>query len=157
MTQKEFMVIAAAIKTYYPRDNILPTKESVSLWYDCLNDLDFAKTQESLRVYVKSNIYPPTIADIRKHYNEIMEQEKGVRRELRRIYDMTVAIYPCANCEPDVEKVYKNLISTWPENERLEAARKILHDASEYVRECELSEDGKIMKLADFLKGGDWK
>ena len=120
-------------------------------------DLEYEKAKVALRNYIKVSIYPPTIADIRKHYNEITEQEKSVRRELRRIYDMTVAIYPCANCEPDVEKVYKNLISTWPENERLEAARKILHDASEYVRECELSEDGKIMKLADFLNGGDWK
>lgn len=157
MTQKEFMVIAAAIKTYYPKDNILPTKESVSLWYDCMNDLDFSKTQESIRRYVKNNNYPPTIADIRKHYEEIMEEEKNIRIELRRIYDMTVALYPCANCEPDVESVYKSIIGQYEENMRLDIARKILHKSASYVKERELSTEGTIIPLTEFLRKGDWK
>ena len=34
MTIKEFSLIAAAIKTYFPRDNILPTENAMELWYE---------------------------------------------------------------------------------------------------------------------------
>ena len=39
MTIKEFSLIAAAIKTYFPRDNILPTENAMELWYEELKDL----------------------------------------------------------------------------------------------------------------------
>ena len=43
MTFKEFGYIADAIKTYFPRDNVLPTEHAMSLWYDGLKDLPYQK------------------------------------------------------------------------------------------------------------------
>lgn len=155
MTQKEFMVIAAAIKTYYPKENILPTKEAVSLWYDCLNDLEFAKAQAALKNYTKSNSYPPAIADIRNEYGKIIDKEAKAKAELRRLYDMTVSYYPCANREKDVESTYKSLISQIKPQDRLEAAKTILQKVLDFVKEWEKGTDNDIITLTDFLKGLD--
>ena len=66
MTLDEFAILADAIKTYYPRDNMLPTKESMSLWYDALKDLDYKLAEQGLKKYVMSNKFPPAISDIRE-------------------------------------------------------------------------------------------
>ena len=66
MTLEEFAYLSDAIKTYYPKDNMLPTKESMSLWYDALKDIDYRSAEQGLRKYVMSNKFPPSISDIRE-------------------------------------------------------------------------------------------
>lgn len=66
MTIKEFGKLAAAIKTYYPKENMLPSNEAMELWYDALKDLDYKYAEQGLRKYVMSNKFPPSIADIRE-------------------------------------------------------------------------------------------
>lgn len=65
MNQQEFASIAAIIKTAYPNNNILPTREAITTWFELLKDLDFELCRISVIEYIKSNKYPPTIADIR--------------------------------------------------------------------------------------------
>ena len=157
MNKKEFGALIQTIKGCYGERFQKLDADMMEAWYDCLNDLDYEKTRVALRNYIKVSVYPPTIADIRKHYEEIMEEEKNIRIELRRIYDMTVALYPCANCEPDVESVYKSIIGKYEEHMRLDIARKILHKSASYVKERELSTEGTIIPLTEFLRKGDWK
>lgn len=66
MTVKEFGVLADAIKTYFPKDNVFPTKKSVNLWYEELKDLEYSMASAELRKYVSTNRFPPTISDIRE-------------------------------------------------------------------------------------------
>lgn len=66
MTIKEFGVLTDAMKTYFPRDNMFPTKESMQLWYEELKDLDYQMAAMELRKYVALNRFAPTIADIRE-------------------------------------------------------------------------------------------
>ena len=42
MNRTEFIKIAEVIKTFYPREGLLPTMESMDLWFEDLKDLDFA-------------------------------------------------------------------------------------------------------------------
>lgn len=67
MTTKEFAVIAAAIKTYFPRDSVLPTERAMELWYNELKDLPYDAVNLGLRMYVATNKFAPTIADIREY------------------------------------------------------------------------------------------
>ena len=78
MTVDEFTKLAAAIKTYFPRDNILPTDAAMELWFDSLKDLDYQSASLSLRRYVATNKFPPTIADIRG--NAVFEEEENEMR-----------------------------------------------------------------------------
>lgn len=65
MTFKEFGKLADAIKTYFPRDNMLPTDTAMELWYDMLKDMDYQLAYIGLRNHVATSKFAPTIADIR--------------------------------------------------------------------------------------------
>ncbi len=65
MTVDEFARLADAIKTYFPRDNMLPTDTAMELWYDMLKDMDYQSAYIGLRNHVATSKFAPTIADIR--------------------------------------------------------------------------------------------
>lgn len=65
MTFKEFGKLADAIKTYFPRDNMLPTDTAMELWYDMLKDMDYQSAYIGLKNHVATSKFAPTIADIR--------------------------------------------------------------------------------------------
>lgn len=65
MTVDEFAKLADAIKTYFPRDNMLPTDTAMELWYDMLKDMDYQLAYIGLKNHVATSNFAPTIADIR--------------------------------------------------------------------------------------------
>lgn len=71
MTKKEFAVFAMALKTYFPRDNLLPTEEAMELWYRELQDISFDVCTAMLRKWVGTQKWPPSIAEIRSMCAEI--------------------------------------------------------------------------------------
>lgn len=81
MTAEKFAQFASAIKTYFPKDNLLPTDEAMDLWFDMLQDLDYQQAYVGLKIYVATNRFPPTISDIRacamkvKELQELNEME----------------------------------------------------------------------------------
>lgn len=66
MNRDEFINFAKAIKTFYPRDNMLPNMEAMELWYRELSDIPYTVVEAALRKYVSTNKFSPTIADIRE-------------------------------------------------------------------------------------------
>lgn len=67
MTYSEFAKLAMNIKTYFPRDNVLPSDRAMSLWYDSLKDLDADAVMAGLQKYVLTNKFPPGISDLRSY------------------------------------------------------------------------------------------
>ena len=76
MTVKEFGILADAIKTYFPRDNVLPTENAMRLWYSELKDIPYQLAHTALRKYVSTNKFAPTIADIREQVAELNDQNE---------------------------------------------------------------------------------
>lgn len=72
MNKKEFATFAMALKTYFPRDNLLPTEESMELWYRELQDTQFETATAMLRKWVDTQKWPPSIAEIRSMCSEII-------------------------------------------------------------------------------------
>lgn len=67
MTFKEFGLFAAALKTYYPKEqNLIPTKQALDLWFNQLQDIPYQVAVASLNKWVSLNKWSPTIADIRE-------------------------------------------------------------------------------------------
>lgn len=64
MTRAEFSKLAAAIRTYYPHSNALPNKEAMELWYAEVGGLDYGLATEALRKHVRTEKWPPTIAEL---------------------------------------------------------------------------------------------
>lgn len=77
MTAKEFGLLADAIKTYFPRDNVLPTENALRLWYAELKDIPYQIAYAAIRKYVLTNKFAPTIADIREQAAELYNQREG--------------------------------------------------------------------------------
>jgi hypothetical protein len=76
MTREEFINLAKAIKTFYPRDNMLPNMEAMELWYRELSDIPYTVAEAALRKYVSTNKFSPTIADIREMAATVSNGEK---------------------------------------------------------------------------------
>ena len=77
MNRTEFIKIAEVIKTFYPREGLLPTMESMDLWFEDLKDLDFAAVTIAVKKYALTNKFPPTVADIREYAVGITESDQA--------------------------------------------------------------------------------
>ena len=66
MTRKEFATWAMALKTYYPRDQLLPNPPAMELWFKQLSDIPYKVAELALNKWVATQKWPPTIADIRE-------------------------------------------------------------------------------------------
>lgn len=71
MNRNEFAIFAAALKTYYPREQLLPNKQSMELWYQRLADIPFNVAEAALNKWVTTNKWSPSIADIREEASQI--------------------------------------------------------------------------------------
>ena len=92
MTAKEFGFLADAIKTYFPRDNVLPTENAMRLWYSELKDIPYQLAHTALRKYVSTNKFAPTIADIREQVAELNDQNEEELNETAAWYLVLKAI-----------------------------------------------------------------
>ena len=72
MTELEFGELAAAIKTYYPKEKILINEKAVTLWFRHLCDLPYDLAATVIAEWVSTNKWSPTIADIREGAARIM-------------------------------------------------------------------------------------
>ena len=66
MNKQEFGVFASAVRTYYPKEQILPNQQAMELWFRELQDIPFPVAEATLRQWVATNKWSPSIADIRE-------------------------------------------------------------------------------------------
>lgn len=71
MNAQEFGNFAAALRTYYSRENILPNRQAMELWYRQLQDIPYEAAEAILSKWVATNKWSPSVADIREAYAEI--------------------------------------------------------------------------------------
>lgn len=72
MDKKEFATFAMALKTYYPREALLPNNQAMELWFRELQDIPFQVAEAALRKWVSINKWSPSIADIREMTSNIV-------------------------------------------------------------------------------------
>lgn len=66
MDKREFSLFSMALKAYYPKENLLPDKESMQLWHKQLEDIPYKVAEAGLNKWVATNKWSPSIADIRE-------------------------------------------------------------------------------------------
>ena len=76
MTKQEFATLAMALRTYFPKENILPNKEAMALWYREIQDIPFPVAEAALRKWVATNKWSPSIAEIREMTTNIQSGEQ---------------------------------------------------------------------------------
>ena len=72
MNKQEFARFAAALKTYFPKENmLLPNQQAMELWFMQLKDIDYSIAELTLNRWVSLNKWSPSIAEIREGAAEI--------------------------------------------------------------------------------------
>lgn len=66
MNKQEFATFAMALKTYYPREQLLPNQQAMELWFRELCDIPYNVAEMALRKWVSTNKWSPSIADLRE-------------------------------------------------------------------------------------------
>lgn len=66
MNKQEFALFASALRTYYPKENILPNQQAAELWFRQIQDIDYKIAEIVLNKWVATNKWSPSIADIRE-------------------------------------------------------------------------------------------
>lgn len=65
MEKKEFSTFVMALRTYYPKEQILPNEQAMALWYRELRDIPADVAEAALRKWVSTNKWSPSISEIR--------------------------------------------------------------------------------------------
>jgi hypothetical protein len=73
MDKREFAIFASALRTYYPKENILPNQQAMELWFKQLQDIPYNVAEVTLNKWVATNKWSPSIADIRAGATELTE------------------------------------------------------------------------------------
>lgn len=73
MDKKEFSVFVMALRTYYPKENILPNQQAMELWFRELQDIPYSVAEAGLRKWVSLNKWSPSIAEIREMVSEVKQ------------------------------------------------------------------------------------
>lgn len=86
VNKREFALLADAIRTYYPKEKILPNEQAMALWFDLLQDISYELASVSLRRWAANNPWSPAISDLRQTAQEIkrIREEKELETRLLR-------------------------------------------------------------------------
>jgi len=71
MNKQEFSAFAMALRTYYPKENLLPNNQAMELWFRELQDIPYEVAESALRTWVATNKWSPSIAEIREQSSTI--------------------------------------------------------------------------------------
>ena len=66
MNEKEFLAISSVIKAAYPNQGIMPSKESLDVWYGMLKDLEYVPVRNAVQEIIATSKFAPSIAEIRE-------------------------------------------------------------------------------------------
>lgn len=72
MNKQEFSLFTMALKTYYPRENLLPNSQAMELWFKQLQDIPYHTAEVALNKWVATNKWSPSIADLREAVAEVV-------------------------------------------------------------------------------------
>ena len=75
MNKQEFAQFTMALKTYYPRENLLPNNQAMELWFRQLQDIPYKVAEIGLNKWVATNKWSPSIADIREVCASVSEPD----------------------------------------------------------------------------------
>lgn len=75
MNKREFGIFASALRTYYPKENILPNEQAMELWFKQLQDIPYNVAEVMLNKWVATNKWSPSISDIRAATADLTQGE----------------------------------------------------------------------------------
>lgn len=113
MTKQEFAEWVMALKTYFPRENLVPNDKALELWYRQLQDIPYNVATVALNKWVALQRFSPTIADVREYSLQISQNTLPTWfEEWEYITDM-VRTYSHTRAYEAVEEIKKHSKKTF--------------------------------------------
>lgn len=106
MTREEFKVLVKALKAVYAQDTFIPDQDAFNVWFELLKDIPYKVANVAVQRYMVTEHFPPTIADIRKHANDIVSDEAD---ELNEIAAWSLVYKAICNSTYNAEQEFKKL------------------------------------------------
>jgi hypothetical protein len=92
MTKQEFSRLAEIIKAFYPRDlKMFENDLQREAWFFALGDMDYETAQKAAIEHAKTSEFPPSIADIRRKYDE--QRKTKVKTPLQAYLNVKDAVF----------------------------------------------------------------
>lgn len=82
MEREEFKILVKAMKAVYAQPTFISDQDAFNVWYALLQDLTYEQANLAVQKYMITEKFPPTIADIRKKANEIVQPDVEILTEL---------------------------------------------------------------------------
>lgn len=163
MDKREFAIFASGLKTYYPRENLLPNNQAMELWFKQLEDIPYKVAEVALHKWVETSKWSPTIADIREMAAETLQGEipdwgEGWQQVMRAIrlygsyepqkaYDMMDELTATA-----VKRLGWNNLC-FSENQEVDRANfRMIYEAEAKKRKREAQIPPRLLQLADSIR-----
>lgn len=94
MDRDQTKQILKILQQAFPRFEIVNNSFGVDVWHKSLEDLEYEKVERATYNCIQRNEFPPSIAEIRKGYEEITTSEKKEYAEINRFYEQARSYYP---------------------------------------------------------------
>jgi hypothetical protein len=148
MTIENTVSLIEMIAAAYPRFEVLKSEETITVWHECLEDLDYDKAKIATKNVIKVSEYPPTIAEIRNNYEEIAKEEKKLRDTCNYNYKLCRGIYPKELEEGYGYNEFVAKVMTAKPEKRIEAAQYIYSHMNKVVYSGE-----EVPDFVEIIKG----
>ena len=94
LTKQEFAIFAAAMKTYFSKENnLLPNEAAMELWFRELQDIPFPVAEAALQKWVHTEKWSPSIAELRAMAASVIHGEQLTWGESWERFKMAVRRY----------------------------------------------------------------
>ena len=163
MDKKEFSMFAMGLKTYYPRENLLPNNQAMELWFKQLEDIPYKVAEVALHKWVATNKWSPTIADIREMAAETLQGEipdwgEGWQQVMRaiRLYGSYEPQKAYDSMDELTETTVKRLgwnNLCFSENQEVDRANfRMIYEAEAKKKKREAQIPTRLLQLADSIR-----
>lgn len=122
MDKKDFARFAMALKTYYPKETLLPNQQAMELWYRQIKGIPLQIAEMALQKWVATNKWSPSISELFSMVEKIhweayeMVSTKSLfetlpeedRKRFEWIYEVTKPYKMAKLAEPSIRQLMHN-------------------------------------------------
>lgn len=148
MTVDQAMEMFNTLKAAYPRMEQFDDDNVKKVWFTAFEDLDGEKAMKAVWVCIKEYEFMPSIAQVLKAYNDIVDKDKAVIDTCKYNYNLCRGIYPKELEEGYGWKEFVDKVMTAKPEKRKDAAQYIYSQMNKVVYSGE-----EVPDFVEIIKG----
>ena len=132
----------ARIETNYGKERFRVSQPMFDLWYEMFADCETMGFKASVDKYIMTSDYPPTVAGIRKIYEELKANRKHLVSVINSNYRTAITWFE-EQGDDETYSAFTNYVCRFPEDMRENKAKEL---ACRVIAYCVNRDDNKMAK-----------